>query len=134
MRKFKNQIALLLLILPLAVFCQRKDDIVIGKKYKIQSLVLNEIREYWIYLPESYNQSQSKYPVLVLLDGADAGGVGARSGRARYEADGETALGDSWRGVCVLHFEPGDVAGLVRPANGKVIEHEVAGVHQRARG
>ncbi|MEI6507302.1 MAG: alpha/beta hydrolase-fold protein [Bacteroidota bacterium] len=69
MRKFKNQIALFLLILPLAVFCQRKDDIVIGKKYKIQSLVLNEIREYWIYLPESYNQSQSKYPVLVLLDG-----------------------------------------------------------------
>ncbi|MFT6360617.1 MAG: putative alpha/beta superfamily hydrolase [Saprospiraceae bacterium] len=51
---------------------QINDQIVIGDKYSIQSEVLSEKREYWISLPESYNdkfKSYKKYPLLILLDG-----------------------------------------------------------------
>src|SRR5579871_12308 len=61
-------------------------------------------------------------------DGATAGGFGARSGRARYQADGETALGDPGGGVHLFHFESGAVAGdcpLLRRARRRK-EHRAA--------
>ena len=51
---------------------QSNEQIVIGDKYFIQSEVLSEKREYWISLPESYNdkfKSYKRYPLLILLDG-----------------------------------------------------------------
>lgn len=40
-----------------------------GEKYTIHSKLLNENRQYWVYLPPSYQSSRKKYPVLYLLDG-----------------------------------------------------------------
>jgi hypothetical protein len=48
------------------------EHIEIGTKHKLHSNILDEDREYWIYLPESYNNSETsykKYPVLIVLDG-----------------------------------------------------------------
>ena len=48
------------------------EPITIGEKYSIDSEVLGEERPYWIYLPESYNDTTYTtlhYPVLYLLDG-----------------------------------------------------------------
>ena len=42
---------------------------------------------------------------------ADARRVGARSGRARHQTDGKTAVGDPRRGVHLLHFQPRHVHG-----------------------
>lgn len=51
-----------------ALFAQR--TISIGEKEDFYSDSLNEEREYWIYLPESYEKSETeKYPVIYLLDG-----------------------------------------------------------------
>lgn len=45
------------------------EDIVIGKKYQVESKVLNENREYWVSLPSSYRKnSHKKYPVLYFTD------------------------------------------------------------------
>jgi predicted alpha/beta superfamily hydrolase len=43
-----------------------------GTKHIRHSNILNEEREYWINLPESYNYGEAsykKYPVLIVLDG-----------------------------------------------------------------
>jgi predicted alpha/beta superfamily hydrolase len=51
---------------------KKKDqEITIGKKYSMHSNVLKEERSYWVYLPNSYDESNKKqaYPVLYLLDG-----------------------------------------------------------------
>ncbi|TNE70748.1 hypothetical protein EP331_11255 [bacterium] len=51
---------------------QDVDQIVIGTKHSIKSAILNEDREYWLSLPDSYNDKESshkRYPVLVVLDG-----------------------------------------------------------------
>jgi predicted alpha/beta superfamily hydrolase len=51
---------------------QNVEQIVIGTKQLLHSKILNEAREYWIHLPESYHNSAAsykKYPVLVVLDG-----------------------------------------------------------------
>ena len=44
-----------------------------GEKYTLHSKILNEDRQYWVYLPASYkptrNHARQKYPVLYLLDG-----------------------------------------------------------------
>jgi predicted alpha/beta superfamily hydrolase len=51
---------------------QNLEQIVIGTKRILHSNILNEEREYWINLPESYNNSEEsykKYPVLIVLDG-----------------------------------------------------------------
>ena len=50
---------------------QNLEQIVIGTKHILHSNILNEEREYWINLPESYNNSEEsykKYPVLIVLD------------------------------------------------------------------
>ncbi|WP_268034746.1 alpha/beta hydrolase-fold protein [Algoriphagus sp. PAP.12] len=54
------------------LFSQDIDPITIGTKHKIHSTILNEEREYWINLPESYEDegtSYKKYPLLIILDG-----------------------------------------------------------------
>ena len=52
--------------------CQSVDQIVIGTKHIVHSDILDEDREYWLSLPESYDDksaSHEKYPVLIVLDG-----------------------------------------------------------------
>lgn len=46
--------------------------ITIGEKHQISSQILNEDREYWVYLPPNYNNPKygaTSYPVMYLLDG-----------------------------------------------------------------
>lgn len=54
------------------VNAQTNEKIEIGEKQTIQSEILSEEREYWVSLPDSYNNkytSYKRYPILVLLDG-----------------------------------------------------------------
>lgn len=48
---------------------EAKKNIIIGKKTKIHSHILDEDRELFIYLPEEYEESKDRYPVLYMLDG-----------------------------------------------------------------
>ena len=51
---------------------QNAGQIDIGTKYILHSNILNEDREYWVSLPESYSKEESsykRYPVLIVLDG-----------------------------------------------------------------
>jgi len=51
-------------------FCQNViGPIVIGDIIEIDSKILNEKRNIFIYTPTGYDQSQDKYPVLYILDG-----------------------------------------------------------------
>src|SRR2546421_5150923 len=56
-----------------ATVAQEKDAAIkIGERFTLHSKVLGEDRQYWVYLPESYNskaQAPEAYPVLYLLDG-----------------------------------------------------------------
>ncbi|WP_350292734.1 alpha/beta hydrolase-fold protein [uncultured Croceitalea sp.] len=45
-----------------------KDNIV-GTSFSIQSEIMNDEREFQIYLPDSYTDSDIEYPVLYILDG-----------------------------------------------------------------
>jgi len=36
---------------------------------KLDSAKIGEIREFWISLPDQYNESSEKYPVLYMMDG-----------------------------------------------------------------
>ncbi len=58
---------------PAAAAVKPEDNAInIGKRFTLQSKILNETRPYWIYLPASYHQkvyAPKKYPVLYLLDG-----------------------------------------------------------------
>lgn len=69
----KNIIAVLLLLIGFnQVKSQDVGQIVIGTKHSLRSNILNEDREYWISLPDSYNNkefSYKRYPVLIVLDG-----------------------------------------------------------------
>lgn len=56
-----------IILLPLISFGD--DDIVIGKKVKIRSEVLGEDRSILVYLPQNYENTDLKYPVLYILDG-----------------------------------------------------------------
>ncbi len=48
---------------------QKKTPYTIGETYQIQSEILNEQREFIVELPDSYHNSQKKYPLVVILDG-----------------------------------------------------------------
>lgn len=49
---------------------QEQNLITIGKRYAIESSILNETRYYNIYFPPSYESSKhNKYPVIYLMDG-----------------------------------------------------------------
>lgn len=64
----KFHILLIILLLPLTMWCQ--EDICIGTKHSLYSTVIDEKRDYWIHLPEGYEQDTTKrYPVVYLLDG-----------------------------------------------------------------
>ncbi|TYQ00058.1 hypothetical protein C7447_101666 [Tenacibaculum adriaticum] len=64
---------LFLIILHIFIFkSHSQSKIVIGEKFKIFSKTLNEEREYWISLPDNYNDTiyePEKYPVTFFLDG-----------------------------------------------------------------
>jgi predicted alpha/beta superfamily hydrolase len=51
------------------VTMEEDNRIVIGERVKLQSEILHEERTILIYRPANYNYSQSRYPVLYLLDG-----------------------------------------------------------------
>ena len=53
----------------LKYLCTKKEAIVTGEKIEIYSKVLDENRKILISLPEGYDKSEEKYPVLYLLDG-----------------------------------------------------------------
>lgn len=45
-------------------------EISLGKKFAIESTILNQTKEIQVYVPESYRDSiKQEYPVLYLLDG-----------------------------------------------------------------
>ena len=44
-------------------------EISIGNKYSINSSILNQEREVYVYLPENYDSSDEQYPTLYILDG-----------------------------------------------------------------
>lgn len=69
--KFKTLLIILFTVGSfISLFSQKATNIVIGKKIKIHSNVLNEDREVLISLPDSYQDNNyTKYPVLYLLDG-----------------------------------------------------------------
>ena len=68
LRSNKNYISLIFLLIPLLMWGQ--EDICIGKKFTLNSSVLQEERTYWVHLPENYEQDQTKtFPVIYLLDG-----------------------------------------------------------------
>ncbi len=48
---------------------QDSGPIVIGRKVKVHSSVMNEDRMLWIYTPDTARASTTRYPVLYLLDG-----------------------------------------------------------------
>ena len=50
-------------------YCFPQKNICIGERHTIHSNVLDEKREYWLYLPESYaTEKEKSYPVIYLLD------------------------------------------------------------------
>ncbi len=48
---------------------QNEADNVVGKNHVINSKILNEKREFQVYLPSDYSETAKKYPVLYILDG-----------------------------------------------------------------
>jgi predicted alpha/beta superfamily hydrolase len=69
----KNIIAVLFFLIGIyQVKSQEVEQIVIGTKHLLHSNILNEDREYWISLPDSYHDEESsykRYPLLIVLDG-----------------------------------------------------------------
>jgi len=78
--------AVILFILGLnQVIPQNAEQIVVGTKHHLHSSILNEDREFWVSLPESYNApvaSNKKYPLLIVLDGNTH--FGAITGMVKY--------------------------------------------------
>lgn len=72
-RMSKNIIVVIFFLIGVnQVKSQDFEQIVIGTKHILQSNILNENREYWVSLPESYSNegsSYKRYPVLIVLDG-----------------------------------------------------------------
>ncbi|MCO6488023.1 MAG: hypothetical protein J5I98_06370 [Phaeodactylibacter sp.] len=72
--KEPNIIVLLFFLIGInQVSSQNAEPVVIGEKHILHSGILNEDREYWVGLPESYSNEASsykRYPVLIVLDGS----------------------------------------------------------------
>ena len=68
--KIRIAIAVLICSLCVKAYGQntRKDNLV-GFSLPIQSKIMNDEREIQVFLPESYADSDTKYPVLYILDG-----------------------------------------------------------------
>lgn len=68
----KHIIAILFLLIGATqVKAQDAGQLVIGTTHTLHSNILNEDREYWVSLPDSYSgeESHKRYPVLIVLDG-----------------------------------------------------------------
>ncbi|MBU0475497.1 MAG: hypothetical protein KKF62_15215 [Bacteroidetes bacterium] len=68
----KNLILLFFLTIFLQIECNAQTtdkNIELGKIITLNSKVLNEDRDIFVYLPVGYKQSQEKYPVIYILDG-----------------------------------------------------------------
>jgi len=48
---------------------QGVENHVFGQRLQFESEVLNEVKDVFVYLPESYKESSGRYPVLYVLDG-----------------------------------------------------------------
>jgi len=69
--KVKIIIFMILLVINIS-YSQAQDtgvDNIVGKTYTLMSEALKESREIKIYLPDGYDKSDKKYPVLYILDG-----------------------------------------------------------------
>ncbi len=62
----------LILFLSSNTYSQNTDDIIIAKKLKIQSKVLNEERTIFVSTPSGYKQSNSAFPIMYVLDGSES--------------------------------------------------------------
>src|SRR5437870_105430 len=65
-------VLLVISVFVLAARAQQATDISIGQSFTMRSGVLNEERQYSVWLPPSYNDrtwGKHAYPVLYLLDG-----------------------------------------------------------------
>ncbi|SEB36456.1 hypothetical protein SAMN04489761_0159 [Tenacibaculum sp. MAR_2009_124] len=64
-------LSVFILFTSVTIFAQNESNLVsIGKKHNISSKVLDETRNYYVYLPTSYKTSQTKkYIVVYVLDG-----------------------------------------------------------------
>ena len=63
-------ITLALTVVQLGLWGQiTSEKIIIGEKITISSEILNESRQILVHLPQDYNYSDNKYPVLYVLDG-----------------------------------------------------------------
>ena len=54
------------------ILSQETESILLGTKHRLHSNILDEDREYWISLPDSYDDTKSadkNYPMLIILDG-----------------------------------------------------------------
>ncbi len=60
--------SLFILFFSINVCANAVEKITIGEKLSLHSNILNEDREYWVYLPEGYTNDK-KYPVVYILDG-----------------------------------------------------------------
>jgi len=60
---------MILIIVSFGTAQVNSDDIVVGKMMRLKSTILNEERPLLVYTPPDYNNVETKYPVLYLLDG-----------------------------------------------------------------
>lgn len=65
-----TKLLLLLLCLTGVIYSQNSDDLVVAKRFKINSTVLREERTFFVSTPYGYNDSKESYQVLYVLDGA----------------------------------------------------------------
>lgn len=69
MKAYRLIVPAILFFLTTAVYAQSKEKFSQNQTIKIKSSILNETRNMSIYLPDDYAYSDTKYPVLYLLDG-----------------------------------------------------------------
>src|SRR5665647_3092959 len=64
-------ISLILISISALSFSQNSNDVVIAKKIKITSTLLNEEETIFVSLPKNYATSGKLYPVIYVLDGSE---------------------------------------------------------------
>lgn len=67
----KSYLLILIALMSFSTFCQGQitnDDIILGQRASLESKILGETRNFFIYLPEGYGQSNESYPVMYVLD------------------------------------------------------------------
>ena len=64
-------IILILISISELSYTQNSDDLVIAKRIKINSVLLNEDETVFVSVPKNYETSGKSYPVLYLLDGSE---------------------------------------------------------------